>query len=164
MSASLAGPNQIVVSWNPSNGASSFDIERSLDASSWSIIATDITATSFTDSNLNYSTSYYYRAFAVSMAGTSAPSLVVGAETGAQADVLTGQALKLSLARRTTFTAPVATFIDANTATTANRFTATIRWGDGETTVGTVTGGDGSFTVWELTGMRNWAFIQSGSP
>ena len=41
----------------------------------------------------------------------------------------------------------VATFADANSSDTASAFTATINWGDGATTTGTVSGSNGSFTV-----------------
>jgi hypothetical protein len=42
---------------------------------------------------------------------------------------------------------PVATFSDSNGGDTAASFTATIDWGDGVTSAGTVVGGAGSFTV-----------------
>ena len=41
----------------------------------------------------------------------------------------------------------VATFNDGNTSDTASAFTASIDWGDGTTTTGTVSGAAGSFTV-----------------
>jgi len=41
----------------------------------------------------------------------------------------------------------VASFNDANTTDTASAFTATIDWGDGITTTGTVVGSNGSFQV-----------------
>jgi len=41
----------------------------------------------------------------------------------------------------------VATFSDADTANAASDFTATINWGDGTTSVGTVGGANGSFSV-----------------
>jgi hypothetical protein len=45
------------------------------------------------------------------------------------------------------FTAPVATFTDTNTSTPAGNFVATIDWGDGSTTPGSVAGSGGSFSV-----------------
>jgi len=42
---------------------------------------------------------------------------------------------------------PVATFSDSNSGDTPASFTATIRWGDGLTTPGAVSGGAGTFTV-----------------
>ena len=44
-------------------------------------------------------------------------------------------------------TTDVASFTDANNTDTAASFTATINWGDGTTTTGTVVGANGSFTV-----------------
>ena len=44
-------------------------------------------------------------------------------------------------------TTPVATFTDSNSSDTSSGFTATIDWGDGSTTAGTVVGSNGSFTV-----------------
>jgi FG-GAP-like repeat len=41
----------------------------------------------------------------------------------------------------------VATFNDGNTSDTASAFTASIDWGDGSTTPGTISGGSGTFTV-----------------
>jgi cyclophilin family peptidyl-prolyl cis-trans isomerase len=41
----------------------------------------------------------------------------------------------------------IATFTDADTTATANNFTATIDWGDGTTTVGTISGSSGNFSV-----------------
>lgn len=45
------------------------------------------------------------------------------------------------------YAGPTATFTDANTSATSADFTATINWGDGTTTTGTVVGAAGSFTV-----------------
>ena len=56
---------------------------------------------------------------------------------------LTAATEHVALADSTT----VATFADANTSDTASSFTATIDWGDGTTTSGTVAGSNGAFTV-----------------
>jgi hypothetical protein len=53
----------------------------------------------------------------------------------------------LSLVSPPTYTGPVATFTDANNTSTTADFTATIDWGDGSNSIGTVVGGAGSFTV-----------------
>ena len=129
--AGVFGLNPIVVSWSASAGASSYIVERSLDASTWSVIATGVTATSFVDSGLGYSTIYYYRVLAVSSAGYSPPSAEVGVATKAQPDVLTGQSLTMNLTRAHSFTGPVATFTDLNVQTASGRFVATINWGNG---------------------------------
>jgi PKD repeat protein len=52
------------------------------------------------------------------------------------------------------FTGTVATFTDADTLPGASFYTATINWGDGNTSPGTITGSDGSFTV---TGNHTYA-------
>jgi hypothetical protein len=145
--AGLNGLNQVVVSWTASQGVSSYIVERSLDATNWSTIATGVSATSLTDSSVDASTTYYYRALAVSSAGTSVPSAVASAITSAQTDSLAGQSSYLNPARGKSVIGSVATFTDANAATTAAGFTAKIHWGDGHTSLGTVTGGDGTFTV-----------------
>ena len=44
-------------------------------------------------------------------------------------------------------TTEVASFSDPNLTDTAGDFTATIVWGDGNTSTGTVSGSNGSFTV-----------------
>jgi hypothetical protein len=51
------------------------------------------------------------------------------------------------------FTGAVATFTDTYAANVPSDFVATINWGDGGTTPGTVTGGSGSFTV---SGVRTY--------
>ena len=111
-----------------------------------SLTSTDTTST-YSDGNLNYSTIYYYRVLAVSTAGVSPVGPAVSAETGAQPDALSAQSVNLSLTRQTSFTASVATFTDANVTTVAGRFVATINWGDGSVTVGTISGANGGFTV-----------------
>jgi hypothetical protein len=53
----------------------------------------------------------------------------------------------------------IATFADSNLSNTASSFTATIDWGDGTTTAGTVTGSNGSFTV-----QGNHTYADEGDP
>jgi hypothetical protein len=67
--------------------------------------------------------------------------------TAAEADALSGTPVTFSPQQGVPFTGTVATFTDADTANVASDFTATIDWGDGNTTAGTVTGGAGAFTV-----------------
>jgi hypothetical protein len=80
LTAVAVGPHQIDLSWDPSSGATQYAVERSLDAGTWIRIATGVT-TSFSDSALNPSTTYYYRVLAVSGAGQSTASAVAAAET-----------------------------------------------------------------------------------
>jgi len=147
LGAALAGPNEISLSWSPSAGASHYIVERSPDGSAWTVIAAAVTATDFLDSGLLYSTTYDYRIVAVSSAGSSAASSIASAKTENQPDVLAAQSLVLALTRGSFFRGTVATFTDANAATSATPFIATINWGDGKKSRGTVKGGDGAFVI-----------------
>ena len=60
---------------------------------------------------------------------------------------LTGAGLTISATEGTSFSGNVATFVDAGSTAVAGAFTATIDWGDGTTTAGTVSGSPGAFTV-----------------
>ncbi len=70
-----------------------------------------------------------------------------GTATVADTDVLSGTPVTVSAQAATSFTGIVATFTDTNTTNVASDFTATINWGDGTTSAGTVTGGGGTFNV-----------------
>ncbi len=72
---------------------------------------------------------------------------MVGVATKLQPDVLSGQSLTLNLTRAHSFTGPVATFTDLNVQTASGRFVATINWGNGHRTRGTVSGFNGTFAV-----------------
>ncbi|HVC93403.1 MAG TPA: ELWxxDGT repeat protein [Pirellulales bacterium] len=61
-----------------------------------------------------------------------------------------------------TFNGTVATFTDGNTLTTPADFTATIAWGDGGSSAGTVTAGDGGGFV--VTGAHVYADAATGVP
>jgi hypothetical protein len=67
--------------------------------------------------------------------------------TVTDADSLTGTGATFAATDAQQFSGPVATFSDTYTGALADDFTATIDWGDGSTSAGTVTGSDGSFTV-----------------
>jgi hypothetical protein len=77
--------------------------------------------------------------------GLSASSM--GTATVSEADVLSGSPVSFAAQSSVPFTGVVAVFTDANTANVPSDFTATIDWGDGNTTPGTVSGGGGTFTV-----------------
>jgi hypothetical protein len=70
-----------------------------------------------------------------------------GSVAVAEADVLAGTGTKIKAKAHQAFTGAVATFSDTDTANVAGDFTASINWGDGTVTGGTVSGGSGSFTV-----------------
>jgi hypothetical protein len=67
--------------------------------------------------------------------------------TVSEADVLAGTPMSFNALSGIPFSGPVATFTDANTANVASDFIATIDWGDGQTSAGTITGTGGSYTV-----------------
>lgn len=65
----------------------------------------------------------------------------------ADADKLTGSAISVSAVEGQPLLEPLATFSDTYTGGAADDFTATINWGDGTTTAGTVLGTGGHYTV-----------------
>jgi hypothetical protein len=60
---------------------------------------------------------------------------------------ITARGTTISATEGASFSGPVATFTDPDTTATASEYTATIAWGDGATTAGTISGGGGSFSV-----------------
>ena len=67
--------------------------------------------------------------------------------TVSETDALSGTPVALSPQQGSPFSGIVATFTDTNTTNVASDFVATIDWGDGTTTPGTVSGGGGAFAV-----------------
>src|SRR6202035_4084402 len=74
---------------------------------------------------------------------TAHSTVNVSAGTLASQEVLTSATEHVALAGSTT----VATFTDTNPTDLASGFTASINWGDGITTTGTVSGSNGVFSV-----------------
>ncbi|HZP68219.1 MAG TPA: hypothetical protein VFB32_18090, partial [Rudaea sp.] len=70
-----------------------------------------------------------------------------GTATITEGDALSATAMTFNATTGSPFTGTVATFTDTATAAVASNFTATIDWGDGTTSTGTVVGGSGSFQV-----------------
>jgi hypothetical protein len=70
-----------------------------------------------------------------------------GTATVSEADVLSGSPMTFSAQSGVAFTGAVASFTDTDAANVPGDFVATIDWGDGNTTAGTVSGGGGAFTV-----------------
>jgi hypothetical protein len=67
-----AGNAQIVLSWNPSSGATSYVIRRSTTSGGpYTTVASGLTATTYTDAGLANGTTYYYVVAATNAAGTS---------------------------------------------------------------------------------------------
>jgi hypothetical protein len=67
--------------------------------------------------------------------------------TVADADSLSGTAAPIQTVEGTPVGGVIANFTDTDAGNTAADFTATIAWGDGTTTAGTVSGGGGAFAV-----------------
>ena len=63
------------------------------------------------------------------------------------ADQLRVRATNIATAEGASISGPIATFTDSDTARAAGAFTATVTWGDGHSTGGTVSGGTGSFSI-----------------
>ena len=76
-----------------------------------------------------------------------ATSTVSGGVSVAEADMLTGHPVSFTAHAHQAFSGTVATFDDTFAANVPGDFVATIDWGDGTITGGTVSGGSGSFTV-----------------
>jgi FG-GAP-like repeat len=76
------------------------------------------------------------------VSATASGSVAVG-----EGDVLTGHGTAQHLQANHAFTGVVATFSDTYTGNVPGDFSATISWGDGSTTAGTVSGGSGSLSV-----------------
>ena len=75
--ASVGG--SVALSWNASSGATSYNVYRgtSAGAESMTPIASGVTTTSYADSGLSSSMTYYYKVAAVGVAGTGALSTEV---------------------------------------------------------------------------------------
>lgn len=82
LTATAVSTSQINLSWNTDSGATSYLIDSSTTgaAGSFTQIGTT-TSTSFSNTGLNPSTTYYYEVFAVNSIGASPPSSVASATT-----------------------------------------------------------------------------------
>jgi hypothetical protein len=147
LSAAAVGPSQIDLVWDPSPGATSYMVERSYNGGMWVGIARGVLAPSYVDTGLVDSTTYQYAIMATSGDGYSEPSAPAAARTGSLTDALAIRPLVITATRRQPFNGIVATFADANPTATADRFVATVYWGDGRVSRGTVAGSNGQFTV-----------------
>jgi fibronectin type 3 domain-containing protein len=77
--AATAGNAQVGLSWNASSGATSYNLKRAtVNGGPYSTI-TNVTATSYTDTNVANGTTYYYVVSAVNPGGESADSAQVAA-------------------------------------------------------------------------------------
>src|SRR5580693_4626427 len=88
--------------------------------------------------------------FTVSVSEVAPPMATASSTATAtvtEADGLSGTGAAISAVATQPFTGLVASFHDTDAANTPSDFTATINWGDGNSSAGTVAGGAGNFTV-----------------
>jgi alpha-galactosidase len=69
----------VIVSWNPVAGASGYSVARALSSTPFSIIATGLTATNYTDRNVSSGTNYSYVVFANNSCAQSSQSAYANA-------------------------------------------------------------------------------------
>ncbi|HTJ79864.1 MAG TPA: discoidin domain-containing protein [Rariglobus sp.] len=81
--AAIGGNAFVSLTWSSVSNATTYTIKRSLDGTNYSILATDVQGTSYTDTDLVNGTTYHYKISANNNSGTSADS--------AQTDGLAGQ-------------------------------------------------------------------------
>jgi hypothetical protein len=82
LTAKATSSSKIALSWTGVAGATSYLVMRSLDGKSWTQVGTMASgATSFTDSGLASSTTYYYCIIAVDSGGDSPDSNIASATT-----------------------------------------------------------------------------------
>ena len=84
----------------------------------------------------------------VTLTHDTAPAVTVSESATVSDALLSAASATVTATQGTAFTGPVATFTDANPNPNINDFSATITWGDGNSSVGTITqNADGSFSV-----------------
>jgi alpha-L-fucosidase 2 len=75
-----AGDGQVVLNWDPSVNATNYNIKRSTNGATYSVIATNLAALNFTNTGLANGTTYYFSVSAINTAGESANSTPVVAQ------------------------------------------------------------------------------------
>ncbi len=91
-------------------------------------------------------------AASVSLVDTHGSATATSATTASVASPYAGAGTRLTTLEGTAVTAAVASFTDAVVTDAASAFSATIAWGDGTSSAGTVSGSSGAFTVSSVPG------------
>lgn len=82
VSATAISPTAITVSWTASANATSYSVQRRVaGTTTFAVIATNLTATSYADSGLAPDTTYEYQVTAANSAGPSSASVIASAHT-----------------------------------------------------------------------------------
>ena len=82
LTATATSSSQISLTWKPVTGATSYQIERSLDGKTWAVVATNNATTPYyRDNGLQAATTYSYQVCATNTGEYSAPSTMVSATT-----------------------------------------------------------------------------------
>ncbi|HTC94928.1 MAG TPA: malectin domain-containing carbohydrate-binding protein [Terriglobales bacterium] len=101
-----AGNNQVSLSWSSSAGASTYNVKRTLTSGmNYALVASGLTATSFTDTTVTNGTTYFYVVSAQNTAGESPNSNQVSATPTSGPPPPTGVAINAGGAAVGTFTA-----------------------------------------------------------
>ncbi|HEV8397109.1 MAG TPA: fibronectin type III domain-containing protein [Vicinamibacterales bacterium] len=82
--AASPGDSQVALSWNAAAGATSYNVLRSTTSGAEALVASGVTATSYTDTNLTNGTTYFYVVQAANAGGTSGNSNEVSATPSCQ--------------------------------------------------------------------------------
>ncbi len=83
LTAVAVGTSQVNLNWSASSYASTYNVKRAnVSGGPYTTVATDITATSYSDMGLSAGTSYYYVVSAVNASGEGPDSVEAGAATG----------------------------------------------------------------------------------
>ena len=81
LSATAVAHNRVDLAWTGSSGATSYKVERSTDNQTFAPLAGSVTTTTYSDTSVAGSTTYWYRVKASNSAGDSAPSNTASATT-----------------------------------------------------------------------------------
>ena len=151
LSASATSTSQINLSWAAALNVAGFNIYRStlpiVAADPNDLLDFDLTSTSYQDTGLDSSTTYYYLVTAVNAQGDESDASTPASAT-TPAGQITATGSDLTGPEGTDISGTIATFTDTQVNTAADDYTASIDWGDGDTSAGTIQMNDsGGFDV-----------------